>query len=382
MSCCRRTTSRPAARSRGPAGADHWATSPTTTSSTARGCRATSPTRPPPPASTPCSRSSEVALACVPDLYDPEPFAAPSPLPPAVHAAGPEFARCLEPDDEAPRPQPRAPLEGLALDPRLPGDLATIVALQQDVTALAAYAGWSALLDVPPGLTRRAVLRWRSSFDSAYAAAYHPWLRVNGLGPASLAPRRVPPSAVAAGIVAATEVRSGLAHGPANVVAGRVVDIEQPVAGAEHDELHLAGINVYLLERDGVMLSAARTLARDPQWRQLSVRRLVTAIARALRAQMAWTVFEPNGPALRAELRHVLDAYLRDLHRRGLLAGATPEEGFFVRCDASNNPQAAVDAGRLLAEVGIAPVEPIEYVVLRLERTDDGTVQLQEGLGA
>jgi phage tail sheath protein FI len=192
----------------------------------------------------------------------------------------------------------------------------------------------------------------------------------------------VPPAAVAAGIVAATELRDGIAHGPANAIAGRVVNLAQPVADTEHDELHRSGVNVYRLERDGVRLSAARTLSRDPRWRQLTVRRLVTMIARALRAQMAWTVFEPNGPALQAELRHVLDAYLRELHRRGALAGATPDEGFFVRCDESNNPQASVDAGRLIAEVGIAPVEPLEYIVLRLERGDDGTISLQETGGA
>jgi uncharacterized protein len=326
--------------------------------------------------------AGEVAVVCVPDLYEPEPFASPVPFPPAVRAAGPEFERCLEPDAGEAPPAPVAPLAGLVLDPRLSGDLAQIVALQQELVALAEHARWSALLDVPPGLTRRGALRWRATFDSAFAAAYHPWLRVHGLGPASLAPRRVPPSAVAAGIVAATELREGIAHGPANAVAGRVVDLEQPVADGEHDELHLAGINVYRLERDGVRLSAARTLARDPQWRQLSVRRLVTMIARALRAQMTWAVFEPNAEPLRSELRHVLDAFLRELHRRGALAGATPEEGFFVRCDESNNPPAAVDAGRLVAEVGIAPVEPLEYIVLRLERGDDGTVRLQEGGGA
>jgi uncharacterized protein len=321
--------------------------------------------------------AGELAMLCVPDLYEPEPFAVPEPLGPTVRPAGPVFARCLEPDGGEAPPAAPAPLEGLQLDPRIPADLDRIVALQQDLVALAEHAGWTALLDVPPGLTRRAVLRWRARFCSACAAAYHPWVHEHGLGPAARRPRRVPPSAVAAGIVAATDLREGVHHGPANAVAARIVDVEQPVGDAEHDELHLAGIDVFRLERDGVRLTAARTLASDPRWRQLSVRRLVTMIARALRAQMAWSVFEPNGAALRSELLHVLDAFLRELHRGGALAGATPEEGFFVRCDAENNPPGSVDAGRLIAEVGIAPVEPVEYVVLRLERSDDGTLTVE-----
>jgi uncharacterized protein len=325
----------------------------------------------------------EVALLCVPDLYEPEPFSAPQPLVPSVRAAGAEFARCLESDDAAAPPPSRVPPLGpLTLDPQVPAELERIVALQRDLVDLAAYAGWTALLDVPPGLTQRAALRWRSGLDSAFAAAYHPWLRAHGLGPQPAGPRRIPPSAVAAGIVAAVERRAGIASGPANVLAARIVDVEQLVSPGEHDALHLAGIDVFLLERDGVRLTAARTLSRDPRWRQLAVRRLVTMIALALRAQMAWTVFEPNGAELRSTLRHVLDAFLRELHRRGALAGATPEEGFFVRCDATNNPPGSVDAGRLIADVGIAPVAPIEYVVLRLERADDGTVRMQERGGA
>ena len=264
----------------------------------------------------------------------------------------------------------------MTLDPGIPGDLETIVGLQARVVELAEYAGWSALLDVPPGLTRRAILRWRARHDSAFAACYHPWLRVHGLGPSSLYPRRVPPSAVAAGIVAACEQQLGIPHGPAGVLAQRVVAVELPLTSAEHDELHGAAINAFVLERDGVRLSSARTLASDPQWRQLSVRRVVTMTERALRAQMAWTVFEPADSALRGRLRYLLSAFLRALHGRGALAGALPEEGYFVRCDDTNNPQASVDAGRLIVDVGIAPVEPLEFIVLRLERADDGTIRL------
>ena len=323
--------------------------------------------------------TDEVSTICVPDLYEPAGLATIAPRPPAAPAAGAEFSRCLEPDDEAePLAPALAPLEGLERDPANAAELAEIVRLQLDVVALAERCGATALLDVPPGLSRNALLRWRANFDSAYAAAYHPWLRAHGLGPAGASPRRVPPSAVAAGVIAATELRYGLAQGPANALAARIVDAERRLDRRELDELHLAGINVYGVDRDGVRLGAARTLAADPRWRQLTVRRLATMIGRALRAQMAWAAFEPAGPALRAELKHALEAFMRDLHRAGALAGALADDGFFVRCDDSLNPPAAVDAGRLVVEVGFAPVDPLEYVVVRLVRTDDGGVQLED----
>jgi hypothetical protein len=43
------------------------------------------------------------------------------------------------------------------------------------------------------------------------------------------------------------------------------------------------------------------------------------------------------------------------------------------------NPQAIVDAGRLVAEVGVAPAEPLEFIVLRLSRDGDGTVRAEGG---
>src|SRR5262249_42737851 len=148
----------------------------------------------------------------------------------------------------------------------------------------------------------------------------------------------LPPSAVAAGIIAKQEFTFGVPHGPANVIGAEVVDVDDLVSPTRHDELHPEGINVYLSERDGIRLTAARTLSREVTFRQLSVRRLVTMIRRALEQQMQWTVFEPNGAALRTEVELVLKNYLRQLFALGAFRGATEEEAFYVRCDQTNNP--------------------------------------------
>jgi len=93
---------------------------------------------------------------------------------------------------------------------------------------------------------------------------------------------------------------------------------------------------------------------------------------------MQWVVFEPNTPALRAELRQTLTVYLRQLYTAGAFRGATEEESFFVRCDASNNPPRIADLGQLLVEVGVAPSEPVEFIVLRLSRDADGSLTTSE----
>jgi phage tail sheath protein FI len=234
------------------------------------------------------------------------------------------------------------------------------------------------LLDVPPGLSQRKVMAWRAPFNSSYAAAYHPWLAVSRRDDSRDALIRVPPSAIAAGIIARQELAFGVSHGPANVLAAQVLDVVELVSPARHNELHPLGLNVYLRERDGIRLTAARTLSRDASYRQLSVRRLMVMLRRVLEEQMRWVVFEPNNEGLRAELRQQLGAYLRQLFLAGAFRGATAEDAFFVRCDESLNPARVVDSGQLIAEVGVAPTEPLEFIVLQLSRDADGTLSMKE----
>jgi len=73
-----------------------------------------------------------------------------------------------------------------------------------------------------------------------------------------------------------------------------------------------------------------------------------------------------------------LDSYLRRLYRAGAFRGATEKEAFFVRCDETLNTPYVVDSGQLIAEIGVAPAEPLEFIVLQLARDGDGTLLMSE----
>jgi phage tail sheath protein FI len=322
----------------------------------------------------------DLRLLAVPDLYSPAPVAAVENIIDPVSLAGPDFAKCI---DVAVKPPKQGfgsyDLAGLRLDPRDPADLKTIIGLQQKLVAFAdSLEQLVVLLDVPPGLTQRQILKWRTTFNSSYAACYHPWLQISRRDQADNVLVQIPPSAPAAGIIASTAIQFGVPTGPANVLAAQAVNVADVVTEARHDELHPLGINVYLRERDGVRLTAARTLSRDPQYRQLTVRRLITLLRLTLYQQMQWAVFEPNGPALRLEIRLLLISLLRSLFRQGAFAGVKEADSFFVRCDDTNNPRYVTDAGMLIAEIGVAPSEPIEFIVIRISRGADGTLSVQD----
>jgi phage tail sheath protein FI len=87
-----------------------------------------------------------------------------------------------------------------------------------------------------------------------------------------------------------------------------------------------------------------------------------------------WAVFEPNDERLWITLRISATNFLTRIWRSGALFGATPDEAFYVKCDAETNPPDLVEAGQVTCEIGIAPVKPAEFVVFRLTQ-----LQLEAG---
>jgi hypothetical protein len=323
----------------------------------------------------------DCSMLVIPDLYVPETFEPTDANETPGLLSGAEFSPCVEIgtptlDVEVPRPS----LPGLLLDPMSVADRQFIIELQQRALKLAAQLReFILLLDVPPALNHRQVIQWRTQFNSSFCAAYHPWLKINDTQSNSAVhapPVLLNPSAVAAGIIAVTELSNGIAQGPANQIAQSVFALDLNVTGEQHDQLHPMGINVFKQQRDGVWLTAARTLSQQSQWRQLSVVRLMVMLRRALLIQMQWLVFEPNTPSLWLDVQFTLQNFLRQLYTAGTFKGETEQQAFFVRCDAVLNTRQVVDAGMLIAEIGVAPVEPLEFILVKINRGADGTLKI------
>ena len=320
----------------------------------------------------------DVGLLVAPDLYDPAPLPRPQDVRDPVSLAGAEFQVCL-----APEPQPTATssppgLSGLRLDPLDRDELGRIVVAQRALVAFAERRReFSVLLDVPLGLPPDRILQWRTEFDSAFAATYHPWLDVAAPDDDREELVRLNPAAFAAGIIADREQRLGISRGPANQVAVGAVRVATAVPPAVHDPLHLAGVNVFLAERDGIRLSAARTLSLDPQVRQLSVARLMTVLRLTLERELTWVAFEPNGPVLWGRIRRAVTGLLTRFFEGGAFVGATTREAFFVRCDPTTMTTNDLDSGRLVCLIGVAPAEPMEYIVVQIAREPDASLRIE-----
>ena len=116
----------------------------------------------------------------------------------------------------------------------------------------------------------------------------------------------------------------------------------------------------------GIVVYGARVVTSDPDWKYVNVRRLLIFIEASIDRGLQWAVFEPNDEPLWARLRRSVTNFLTTVWRNGGLQGSKPEEAFFVKCDMTTMTQTDIDEGRLIVVIGVAPVKPAEFVIIRI----------------
>jgi len=230
-----------------------------------------------------------------------------------------------------------------------------------------------AILDPIPDLTPQQVKAWRekeTNYDSKFAVLYYPWIAVNGPDGKPLA---VPPCGHMAGIYARSDAERGVHKAPANEVIRGVLNPVTEITKGEQDTLNPGGVNcIRTFTGRGIRVWGARTLSSDPAWRYINVRRLFNYVEKSIEGGTQWVVFEPNDPDLWARVRRDVGAFLTGVWRDGMLFGLTPDEAFYVKCDAELNPADVRDRGQLVIEVGMAPVKPAEFVIFRFSQYSGG----------
>lgn len=206
------------------------------------------------------------------------------------------------------------------------------------------------------------------------AALYYPCLRM--VDP--LRDNRVDtfmPSGAVAGIMARTDVARGVWKAPAGLDAGLngVQDLQVNLNDLQNGQLNPLGINcLRTFPVVGPLVWGARTLegadALDSAWKYVPVRRLALHVEESLHRGLQWVVFEPNSEQLWQQIRLKASAYLNDLFRQGAFKGGTPREAYFVKCDKDTTTDADIDAGVVNVVIGIAPVKPAEFVIVKIQQ--------------
>ena len=95
---------------------------------------------------------------------------------------------------------------------------------------------------------------------------------------------------------------------------------------------------------------------------------LAQQIEAEIRLVLAAHVGEQDAEPLWALVRERVDEILFAYWQDGRLAGDSPDEAYFVRCDRSTMTQSDIDVGRLVVLAGFAPLRPAEFEILRIEQ--------------
>lgn len=207
--------------------------------------------------------------------------------------------------------------------------------------------------------------------DSSYAAFYYPWIRIRD--PVTNNPKLVPAGGHITGIYARSDVRKGVHKAPANEVVRGAQELQLSITKEEQAVLNPKGVNcIRSFPGRGIRLWGARTMSSDPEWKYVNVRRLFIYLRGSIDRGTQWVVFENNDERLWARVRQTITNFLTRVWEDGALMGTTPEEAFFVKCDRSTMTQDDIDNGRLICEIGVAPVKPAEFVIFRISQSTGG----------
>ncbi len=226
----------------------------------------------------------------------------------------------------------------------------------------------------PPDDSLTDVQTQRQQFDTKYAALYHPWLLIPNPFPGTPGTSTVypvPPSGHMLGVYARTDIDRGVHKAPANEVVLGITGLNRILNKEQQEVLNPYPVNINII-RDfrsasrGIRVYGGRVITSDSDWKYVNVRRLLIFIEASLNQGLQWVVFEPNAEPLWARVRRSISNFLTLVWRNGALEGTKPEEAYFVKCDRTTMTQTDIDSGRLICVVGVAPVKPAEFVIVRI----------------
>ena len=185
----------------------------------------------------------------------------------------------------------------------------------------------------------------------------------------------MPPSSAVAGIYASVDATRGVWKAPANVSVSAIIGPTLKINNVEQQDLnvHSTGKSVNAIRAfkgKGTLVWGARTLAgNDAEWRYVPVRRFFIMVEESVNKASAPFVFEPNDANTWVKVRAMIENFLLLQWRAGALAGAKPEDAFFVRVGLGETMTPAdILEGRMILEIGMAPLRPAEFIILRFSQ--------------
>ncbi|WP_208746751.1 phage tail sheath family protein [Aquimarina algiphila] len=183
----------------------------------------------------------------------------------------------------------------------------------------------------------------------------------------------LPPSGAMVGVYAKTDNDRGVFKAPANVSVNGAIGLSYAIDQPEQDELNVNTVSgksinaIRTFTGKGILVWGSRTLAgNDNEWRYVPVRRFFIFAEESIKKATEPFVFEPNDANTWTKIKSMISNFLTLQWRAGALAGANPDQAFFVKIGLGETMTALdILEGRMIIEIGMAVVRPAEFIILK-----------------
>ncbi|NJB86809.1 hypothetical protein GGR26_002586 [Lewinella marina] len=184
----------------------------------------------------------------------------------------------------------------------------------------------------------------------------------------------LPVASPVVGVYARVDNNRGVWKAPANESIDLAIRPTIKISKQDQEDLNVdvtGGKSVNAIRafagRSPALIWGSRTLAgNDNEWRYVPVRRFFNMAEESIKKASEQFVFEPNDANTWVRVRGMIENFLTLQWRAGALAGAVPEDAFFVRVGLGTTMTALdILEGRMIVEIGMAVVRPAEFIILR-----------------
>jgi phage tail sheath protein FI len=210
----------------------------------------------------------------------------------------------------------------------------------------------------------------RATVVKDHSAVFYPKIKLNDAGIV----RTIGSCGAIAGLMARIDGSRGVWKAPAGTEADLrgLVGLGATLTDLENGVLNKLAVNCARRFPAGFVNWGARTLDGSDdlgsEWKYIPIRRLALMIEESLYRGTQWVVFEPNDEPLWAKIRLNVGVFMNGLFRQGAFQGSTPDQAYYVKCDAETTTQADRNLGIVNIEVGFAPLKPAEFVIITIQQ--------------
>jgi len=215
------------------------------------------------------------------------------------------------------------------------------------------------------------VVSYAAQFDTNYAAAYYPWVKILDTNINQIV--TVPPSVVMPAVYAANDKVAAPWFAPAGLNRGGIsnaVGVTDRTTHSERDDLYEGKVNpIAIFPGEGVAIWGQKTLqdaasATD----RINVRRLLIDLKKFFASTSKYLLFEQNTSATRNKFLAIVNPYMDSVKQRSGLYN------FFVKMDEETNTADIIDENILYGKIYIQPTKTVEFIVLDFNILASGAV--------